>query len=123
MRLPAALLGAWLGLAALQAPTFRTGVDGVRVDVLVTDGNRRVADLTADHFELRDRGVVQRLQSVTPGVEPVSMMLALDTSESVEGETLARLKEASQAAVAALASDDRVALLTFSSAVNAGSRW
>ena len=39
---------------------FRSGVDAVRVDALVVDGRRPVAGLTAEDFELRDTGVLQR---------------------------------------------------------------
>jgi len=46
------------------APVFRTGVDVVRVDVSVSgrDG-QAVADLQAPDFELREEGVIQRIQS------------------------------------------------------------
>jgi hypothetical protein len=68
-----------------QAPTFRTGVDAVRVDVLVNDGSRPVTGLAADDFELRDSGVVQTLDAVAIADVPISMMIALDVSESVKG--------------------------------------
>ena len=68
--------GLLLAPAALQAqstpaqaedstePTFRTGIDLVRVDVTVTSrGDEPVADLTIDDFEVREDGVVQTIQS------------------------------------------------------------
>ena len=79
--------------------TFRVGVDAVRVDVLVTDGNRPVGGLTADDFELRDSGVRQRIEAVDLGGVPLSVMLALDTSVSVWGQPLQNLKEAASAVV------------------------
>jgi VWFA-related protein len=105
------------------AQTFRTGIAGVHVDVLVTDGDRRITDLTKEHFELRDNGVLQEIQSVLPDEGPISMMLALDTSTSVDGATLIRLKQAVDAAVTALTPTDRVALLTFANAVSVRSDW
>jgi VWFA-related protein len=93
------------------------------VDLLVQDGNRPVAGLTAADFELRDSGVVQKIESVMIGDVAVSMLLVLDTSTSVEGPALARLKEASQAAFDALGPEDRAALLSFSSPVTLQAPW
>jgi len=104
-------------------PRFRSGIDLVTVDVLVTDGTRAVTGLTADDFELRDSGVVQAIDSVSVDTVPVSMLLALDISNSVEGSTLTHLKEAASAAVNALAKDDRAAVLTFADAVTLRAAW
>ena len=118
----AAVIG--LVLAALiQAPAFRVGVDAVRVDVLVMDGSRPVAGLAADDFELRDSGVIQKITAATIGDMPISMLLALDTSGSVQGAPLTRLKEAARAAVATLAPGDSGALITFASAVTRQADW
>jgi VWFA-related protein len=51
------------------------------------------------------------------------MMLALDTSNSVEGPTLTHLKGAAIAAVDALSGDDRAAVVTFAGAVTLRSGW
>ncbi len=102
---------------------FRVGVDVVRVDVLVMDGGRPVTGLTADDFQLLDQGVAQRIQSSTVTDVPVSMLLALDTSTSVLGAPLTRLKVASEAAVDALGPDDRAALLTFAGAPRLRRNW
>jgi Ca-activated chloride channel family protein len=48
---------------------------------------------------------------------------ALDTSESVRGETLAKLKEAANAALDELQPADRASLLTFNSRVDLYSDW
>ena len=46
-----------------QPPTFRVGVGAVRVDVTVIGRNSLpVTDLTRDDFEVREDGVVQRVQ-------------------------------------------------------------
>jgi Ca-activated chloride channel family protein len=114
-----------LSIAIGQTPRspFRSGVDVVRVDALVTSDGRTIAGLTAADFELRDNGVPQEIDSVTIDDVPVSMLLALDTSNSVEGETLHRLKEAAIAAVDALGPDDRAAVLTFSNVVTLRAVW
>jgi len=106
-----------------QAPTFRTGVDAVRVDVLVNDGSRPVTGLAADDFELRDSGVVQTLDAVAIADVPISMMIALDVSESVKGDTLNQLKKGVDAALAALEPRDHAALLTFASDVRLRHDW
>ena len=79
--------------------------------------------LRANDFELRDNGIVQEIDSVTVDETPVSMLLALDTSNSVEGATLSHLKRAAIAAVDSLTKDDRAAILTFADAVNLRADW
>jgi VWFA-related protein len=61
--------------AALQQPTFRTGINLVRADVYPTLKGRAVTDLRRDEFELLEDGVPQRLETFeyvairTPGPE------------------------------------------------------
>lgn len=102
---------------------FRSGVDAVQVDVLVTDGRRPVAGLTAADFELLDSGVQQRLSALATADVPIAMLLALDTSTSVEGSTLRHLKEGAQAAIQTLVPPDRAALLIFANDVRVQARW
>jgi hypothetical protein len=96
---------------------FRSGAEGVRVDVLVTDGRNPIAGLTAANFELRDSGVVQTIDSVFVEDVPLSVMLALDTSRSADGAALGHLKDAAYAVVRMLGPADLAALMTFSGAV------
>ena len=112
-----------ISVAHAQAPTFRTSVDAVRVDVLVTDGRRPVTGLTADDFELRDSDVVQSLNAVAIADVPISVMAALDISQSVKGDTLAQLKQGVQAAFSALEPRDHAALITFASDVRLRHDW
>lgn len=109
-------------LASQAQPPFRSGVDAVRVDVLVTDRNRPVAGLTAADFVLLDNGVPQELHDVSIEDVPFSMMLALDVSDSVT-DGLEHLRSAAQAAVDALQPADRAALLTFSELVDVAVPW
>lgn len=117
------VVGVLIALAALQSAQFRAGVEAVRVDVLVVDGGKPVADLTADDFELRDNGIAQAIESVAISDVPVSMMIALDTSQSVSGHILRELKEGVSAAAAALRPVDRAALISFSSDVRLTMDW
>ena len=123
------LLLAVLALLPVLAPgqsssqRFRSGVDVVTVDALVTRDGRALTGLTAADFELRDNGVVQEIDSVNVDDAPVSMLLALDTSNSVEGPTLGHLKQAAAAAIDALTTTDRAAVMTFADTVSLRSDW
>jgi VWFA-related protein len=99
--------------SARQGRVFRTGVDAVRVDVLVTESGRPVSGLTAADFEVADNGVPQRIELATTAAS-VKVVLVLDTSSSVAGESLEHLKAACHALFQALRPPDTAALLTFS---------
>jgi VWFA-related protein len=105
--------------AAWPQPTFSARVEGVRVDVLVTDGARRpVRGLQPADFDIRDNGVPQTVDVVSFGEIPLSVALAFDLSASVTGERLEHLRTASAALTRALAPVDEVALVTFDNAVS-----
>jgi VWFA-related protein len=110
-----------LALAAVpliaQQPTFRAGVDVVKVDVSVARGVEHVSGLTAENFEVFDNGVKQKITNVAVAQVPLEVYLVLDLSGSVQGEALAQLKRAANALVDGLVPADRVALLTFSKTV------
>ncbi|MGB2715048.1 MAG: VWA domain-containing protein [Vicinamibacterales bacterium] len=113
----------WLFALTSGFQTFRSGVVAVRVDVLVMDGNTPLGGLGAGDFELRDSGVVQRIDSVGLEDVPLNVVLTLDVSASVAGEPLEHLKVAARAAVRLLRPEDRVALVTFNDYVTLGSDW
>jgi Ca-activated chloride channel family protein len=108
-----------LTIAVITLPTlafpqrFKVNTEAVRVDVLVKDGNRPVGGLSAADFDLRDRGVPQRIDSVSFEDVPLSVMIALDTSDSLKGRALDDLRDAAAAATQLLRPEDRSALLTF----------
>ena len=104
--------------AIATQPTFSTRVDGIRVDVLVTDSSRRpMRGLTAADFAIRDNGVPQDVDVVSFGETSLNVGLAFDLSESVAGEPLERLRAASRALIGELLPADRVALVTFDNVV------
>jgi VWFA-related protein len=102
---------------------FRSGVDAVRVDVLVTDGRQPVGGLTSADFELRDNGVTQTIDDLQVGEVPFSMMLALDVSGSMEGTPLDHLRDGARAALEALQPDDRAALMAFNHVIAPPTAW
>src|SRR6187397_3465625 len=109
-----AAAGIALGLAqeSPKEPLFRTHVDRVRVEVLVTANDRVATGLSADDFQLLDNRVPQRLELLDRS-GPVWLILVLDVSQSVDGEKLSRLREGCEAAVNHLEAGDQAALLTF----------
>jgi Ca-activated chloride channel homolog len=102
----------------MSAQKFRSGTIGVRVDVLVTRGQELVRGLTGGDFELRDEGVLQKVSAIEVEQIPLNLILAFDTSGSVEGERLHALVQAGNSLLEQLRPDDRVALLSFSTRVH-----
>jgi VWFA-related protein len=115
----AVLLALALTEAASSAaqPTFSARVEGVRLDVLVTDGGRPVTGLGPGDFEVRDNGVPQTVDLVSLGDVQVSVIMVLDLSSSLVGSRLVSLQRAGVTLLEALAPADRAALLTFNRAV------
>ena len=116
-------------LALLTAPLpssqqrFRSSTDAVLVDVQVLAGGKPVTGLTAADFELKDSGVRQDIQVASFADVPISLLLALDVSASVEGERLERLTAAAREAVDALRPGDQAAVLTFRDRVQLHADW
>jgi VWFA-related protein len=96
---------------------FSLKVEVVRVDALVTSGGRPVTGLTREDFELRDNGVVQRIDAVALERVPLRIVLALDTSSSVAGARLQALTDAARAALDSVKPGDRVTVLGFSNVI------
>ena len=101
---------------AAQSPLFTSRVEGVRVDVLVTERGKPVAGLQPTDFELRDNGVAQSIDLVNLGDVPINVVLTLDVSASVAGPRLENLRRAGMSLLDALtfngAPMQRVALTT-----------
>jgi len=106
-----------LALAAPQAPptppTFASGVESVYVDVFVTDGAAPVLGLGPGDFELKADGRRQDVELVGTEQMPLTTVLVLDTSGSVAGEKLARLREGVRAVLRGKGAKDPVGLVTF----------
>ncbi len=112
------IIAALAALVALQ-PTFSTRVDGVRVDVLVTDSSRRpLRGLAPADFLIRDNGIAQEVEVVSFGEISLNVGLAFDLSDSVAGARLEQLKAASQALTAELQPGDQSSLVTFNEVVS-----
>lgn len=114
--LPAAAVLA-ASLSAAQQPVFKSGVDVVRIDASVMNGRSAVGGLTRDHFVITDNGVRQTIDSVSLDRVPLSLMLVLDTSESLLGQPIAALIAATRRVIDSLRPEEAAALITFSDQV------
>ena len=79
------------GLVAVHAQTFRVGVDLVHFPVVVTDRQGLpVAGLTAEDFEIVERGKPQRIKFFATGdaalAPPLHLGFLLDTSGSMQSD-------------------------------------
>jgi len=101
-----------LVLLAQQA-TFRSSVDVVSVPVSVTEKNKPVANLTAADFELLDNGVRQHVSLTAIDAMPTDVTLLIDTSGSVSGKALERIKQDAQDMAGLLQPNDRVRVVSF----------
>src|SRR5262249_3103604 len=115
-------LGLALALASAplprqQTPTFTSGVEVVRVDVLVTSNGVPVGGLTRNDFELLDNAVTQRIEVLSSAQAPVNVVLAFDTSGSLTAERREHLRSAATALVDGLRPADKAGLVTFSQVV------
>jgi VWFA-related protein len=93
---------------------FRSGIELVSVDALVTNGRTPVAGLTADDFDLRDNGVPQAIEQIALEQLPLRVAMSLDISTSVEGERLEQLRTAAVSIIHRLRPQDRASVSAFS---------
>jgi Ca-activated chloride channel homolog len=108
-----------------QGVVFSSKVEAVRVDVLVTDrekGGTAVLGLTPSDFEVLDNGVPQQVDLVSFEQIPLNVVLALDMSESVSGDRLDQLRDASAKLLNGLTKDDQSGLVAFTQRVVLGSK-
>lgn len=118
LALTAALAACSVVALPAQQHKFTSGVDLVRVDALVTDGHSTISGLASKDFELRDNGVVQKIDSVLLESLPLSVTFVLDTSGSVVGTKLVSLERAVDVVLDRLRGEDMAALITFSHRVH-----
>lgn len=108
--------------SANDVPVFSSRTEIVRVDVSVVRDGQFVGGLQASDFEVWDNGVPQTVEIVgdpraAGAGKVIDVLLALDVSQSVEGEPLRQLKAAAHTLVDALGPEDSLSVLTFSSRV------
>lgn len=112
--------------AGASQDVVRRNIQGVRIDVTVTDDGRPVLGLAAKDFEVLDKGVPQLVETIR-SPKQLSVVFALDTSASVTAgrmefhrtwhetpENFNQLIAAVRAVVSRLKEGDEVSLITFS---------
>jgi len=111
------LLAGLLATAAVlaqQQPPFRATVQTVAVYATVLDeAGRLVPNLEREHFEILDNGVPQPLTIFRSDVQPIKVVVMLDTSGSMTLH-LNLLKQAAEQFVLRLLPDDRARIGSFS---------
>jgi VWFA-related protein len=93
---------------------FRSNVDGVAIPVTVKTGGKFVSGLKASDFEVRDNGVVQKVEALDANAVPLDLSILLDTSTSVDGPLLQQLKFAVVDTAAQMHDTDRLRLIAVS---------
>lgn len=93
--------------------TIKVAVEMVSLPVVVTTREgKRITDLKKEDFEIYEDGVLQTISGFAATDEPISLVLALDTSGSTELK-LARIQNEAITFVNLLHPDDSVAVLSF----------
>ena len=103
-----------LGAVAAQQPVFSARVDTVRVDIDVRRNDKPVSGLTAADFEVLDNGVPQKVDLIAPSAAPINVVLAIDTSASLNAKERLHLTAAGVKVIDALKASESAAFLTFS---------
>jgi len=96
-----------------QAPVFGTGIEVINLSLSVTDGrNNFVTDLGQRDFAVFEDGIRQELSLFTHEKLPISMVLLIDTSASME-EKLKTAQDAAIGFIATLQPEDLAQVVQF----------
>jgi len=96
-----------------DSQAFRASANAVRLDVLVRDGTRVITGLTANDFDLLDKGVPQRVQAVA-SPNALSIALVLDTSESMSKKSWPLAVAGANAVISGLRPGDSTSVVAVS---------
>ena len=108
-----ALLGSATALAVAQEPTFKSGTQVVSVFATVTDAQKRlVPNLVKEDFEIFDNEKPQPLVFFENQVQPITVIVMLDTSGSMTG-SIALLKAAAEQFILRLLKEDKARVGAF----------
>jgi Ca-activated chloride channel homolog len=95
----------------IPATVFRTGVDLVALNVVVTDGDQRfVTGLTMDNFAVYEDGVQQDVSFFASKDVPLDLALVLDTSASMT-DKMQTMQEAAVGFASTLRAGDRLTVV------------
>jgi Ca-activated chloride channel family protein len=107
-----------------QAPTFRSSVQTVPLyaTVVAKADGRLVADLEEKDFQIYDNGKLQTITNFEKAIQPVTVMVTLDTSGSMT-MSLGLLKDAAEAFVIRLLPEDKARLMNFDDKITLSPRF
>jgi VWFA-related protein len=110
--------------SAQQTPTFRSSVQTVPLyaTVVAKGDGRLVSDLEEKDFQIYDNGKLQTITNFEKAIQPVTVMVTLDTSGSMT-MSLGLLKDAAEAFVIRLLPDDRARLINFDDKITMSPRF
>src|SRR3954463_1489324 len=112
-----------VAMVAAQQPTFKSGTQVVSVFTTVTDAQKRlVPDLVQDDFEVLDNEKPQPLVFFENQVQPISVVVMLDTSGSMT-LTLDLLRQAAAEFVNRLLPADQARVGAFNDRIEFNSRF
>jgi Ca-activated chloride channel family protein len=104
-------------------PTFRSGTQVVSLFVTVADAQRRlVPDLVQEDFEVLDNDKPQTITYFDNLVQPITVVVMLDTSGSMTG-SIALLKVAAEQFLIRLLPDDKARVGAFNDKIQFGRRF
>jgi Ca-activated chloride channel family protein len=110
-------------VVAAQQPTFKGGTQIVSVFATVTDGQQRlVPNLVIDDFEVLDNDKVQTLVFFQNEVQPITVVVMLDTSGSMTS-SIGLLKAAAEQFVLRLLPEDKGRVGAFADNIQLSSRF
>src|SRR5262252_7475563 len=108
---------------AQQQPTFRSGTEIVSLFVTVADAQKRlVPDLQQDDFEVLDNDKPQPLVSFENVVQPITVVVMLDTSGSMTN-SIDRLKDAAAQFFIRLLPADKARVGAFNDKIQISARF
>jgi Ca-activated chloride channel family protein len=117
------LLATGTALAAAQQPTFRAGTQLVSVFATVTNQNRQlVPNLTKDDFEVFDNDRLQPLAFFQNEIQPITVLVMLDTSASMTG-SIDLLRSAAEQFLIRLLPGDKGRVGAFNDKIQFSSRF
>lgn len=111
------------GPAALQEPVFRSTSQMVPLYATVTDrAGKLVSDLQEQDFEIYDNGVKRPLALFKSDIQPITVVIMLDTSGSMTLD-LDFLKDAAEGFILRLLPEDKARLGSFSEKIKISPRF
>jgi len=121
------LVACSVGVAARQAqrpqPSFKSGTQIVSIFATVVDADKRlVPNLTQDDFEIFDNEKPQAITFFNNEVQPITVVVMLDTSASMTG-SIALLRQAAEQFVLRLLPADRGRVGAFNDKIQMSARF